>query len=390
MINWGAGLSHILFLTPAYPSPINPVTGIFIREHARAISLYHQVTVVHFTSTNQGNLTVNLIDDESLHLYRVTYPLPLISYTNLFNRWKALRSIYTDLKASGSPADLIHANIYTSSDLAYFVSRLDNLPVVLTEHSSAFPRNLVRGVRVMYYRFFMNRLNAILPVSQDLKMHLQRYKIQNTYQTISNTVDINRFHPGLSRIKNHDSKRILCVAMLFPVKGIHFLLHAFARLSEHLNKCTLWIVGEGPERQSLEELTRQLALQDRVIFWGLKDQDEISQMMREADTFVLTSKWETQSVSAIESMASGLAVVAPRTGGLPEIIQSFCGELFEPGNIADLVEKLRLVLDNEGKYPPEQISTYASREFSHASIGQKFSNIYSRVLEEFKQQNGDN
>ena len=347
------------------------------------------MTVVHITSTNQGNLTVNLIDDESLNLYRVTYPLPVISYTNIFNRWKVLRSIYTGLKASGSPVDLIHANIYTSSDLAYLVGRLGNLPVVLTEHSSAFPRNLVRGVRVMYYRFFMNRLNAILPVSQDLMMHLQRYKIQNTYQTISNTVDINRFHPGLTQIRSHDRRRVLCVAMLFPVKGIHFLLQAFAQLSEHLN-CELWIVGEGPERQSLEELTRQLTLQDRVIFWGLKNQDEISQMMRAADTFVLTSIWENQPMSAIESMACGLSVIAPRVGGLPEIIQPFCGELFEPGNIADIVEKLRLVLDNESKYPAEQISTYARREFSHTSIGLKFSNIYTRVLEEFKQHIVDN
>ena len=241
----------------------------------------------------------------------------------------------------------------------------------------------------MYYRFFMNRLNAILPVSQDLMMHLQRYKIQNTYQTISNTVDINRFHPGLTQIRNHDRRRVLCVAMLFPVKGIHFLLQAFAQLSEHLN-CELWIVGEGPERQSLEELTRQLTLQDRVIFWGLKNQDEISQMMRAADTFVLTSIWENQPMSAIESMACGLSVIAPRVGGLPEIIQPFCGELFEPGNIADIVEKLRLVLDNESKYPAEQISTYARREFSHTSIGLKFSNIYTRVLEEFKQHIVDN
>jgi hypothetical protein len=172
-------LSHILFLTPSYPDPVNPVSGVFIREHARAISLYHQLTVVHTTSTREEQLTIQPIEGDTFKVFRISYPITAYSKSNIIYRWKALYSIYNHLKASNSPVDLIHSNIYTSSDLAYLLSRIDHLPVVHSEHSSAFPRKLVSRSRAVYYRFFMNRLSAILPVSHDLIQHMQGFRIQN-------------------------------------------------------------------------------------------------------------------------------------------------------------------------------------------------------------------
>jgi glycosyltransferase involved in cell wall biosynthesis len=374
-------MAHVLFITHWYPAEDNPVNGVFIREHARAIALYHQVSIIHIQGISPVRPGIEKVLDENLTVYRLSYPRPILPKTGWLYRFLSTRRIFRELILAKNQPDIIHANIYSSSDLAYVFSRLYHLPALLSEHASVYPRNLLSTYQQSYYRFFMNRLRLIMPVSRDLQQHMQKAGFRGPFMVIPNAVDTTIFHPAArAQIDTRKPITILCVAMLQPVKGLGYLLEALASLRSKSINGRLWLAGEGPERQALQELAEKLQLSGQVSFLGLRSKAEIAELMREADLFCLTSIWENQPVALIEAMASGLPVEAPAVGGIPEIVSPDFGELFVPGDVGDLVDKLVYMIDHLEAYSASASAEYAAHTFSLQAIGRKFSAVYETML----------
>lgn len=141
-------------------------------------------------------------------------------------------------------------------------------------------------------------------------------------------VDPAKFNLPLGKIN------IIFVGRLDPVKNIDVLIRAMQALSSQLN-VQLLILGDGPQRNFLEQLTRDLHLSHCVRFIG--SQRNVEQWLTLADVFVLPSKWEGLGISALEAMAAGVPIVASRTTGLVDIIQDGkTGLLVTPGDVEGL------------------------------------------------------
>lgn len=374
-------MAHILFITHWYPTASNPVNGIFIREHARAAALFHKVSIIHILGINKASSLVAKVVDDSLTVYRLNYPEPVIPRTGWLYRFFGTRHIFQELIRTQNRPDLIHANVYSSSDLAYLLSKTFHCPAILSEHASVYPRNLLSGAQLSYYRYFMNKLGLIMPVSVDLQHHMENAGFQGPFKVIPNAVDTALFHPATSRPSTGEQPlTILHVAMLQPIKGSAYLLEAFALLKKKNINCVLWIVGDGPERQRLQELAEKLDIKPSVSFLGIRSKDEIADLMRQADVFALTSLWENQPVALIEAMASGLPVIAPAIGGVPEIVRPENGLLFEPGNVDNLVEKLSEMIAHLKDFSPAESARYAQVSFGLQAIGQQFADVYEQRL----------
>jgi L-malate glycosyltransferase len=121
----------------------------------------------------------------------------------------------------------------------------------------------------------------------------------------------------------------LVVAHLITWKGVDVALRAIALASP---SAKVWIVGTGPELDNLQRLARDLNLGSRVSFLG--EQQDVSPYMQGADCLICPSLWqEAMGFVNLEAMASGLPVVASRTGGIPElVINEATGLLVEPGD----------------------------------------------------------
>jgi len=133
------------------------------------------------------------------------------------------------------------------------------------------------------------------------------------------------------------------VARLSEEKGHHFLFEAFSRLVKEHSTCRLLVVGEGPLRAELEDHARRLGLDQHLIFTG--SQRDVPRHLSLIETFVLSSSRESFPLAAREAMAARKAVVAPRIGGVPEVVvHDETGYLFESGNVADLLGCLRSML----------------------------------------------
>jgi glycosyltransferase involved in cell wall biosynthesis len=125
------------------------------------------------------------------------------------------------------------------------------------------------------------------------------------------------------------------------------VLRAFRLLRDQGIDATLCMVGDGPERDQLEQLAGELRLMHDCLFAGY--QEDVGPFFAAFDAFVLPSANEGTPVTAIESLASGCPVVATRVGGVPDVVEEGVdGFMVEPGDLDALADRLaRLAADPE-------------------------------------------
>ncbi|MCH2164554.1 MAG: glycosyltransferase [Marinovum sp.] len=141
-------------------------------------------------------------------------------------------------------------------------------------------------------------------------------------------------------------QKLLFVGRLAAVKGVAVLLEALKPLIQDHPDVHLSLIGDGPERNGLEEQARALGLQDHVTFLGYRNQAEVADALAEHDLFVLPSFAEGVPVVLMEAMAAGRPVLTSRIAGVPELVDDgVSGLLVPPGNVdalgAALLELLK-------------------------------------------------
>ena len=140
---------------------------------------------------------------------------------------------------------------------------------------------------------------------------------------------------------------IICVGRLVPAKGQHILLKACSLLKRDGVQFHLIIIGEGPDRSSLEKFVARNDLREVVTFTGVLGQDKVRQQYDRADLFVLASFAEGVPVVLMEAMAKEIPVISTRITGIPELIQhGQDGLLATPGDAEDLASQILTLLNH--------------------------------------------
>jgi glycosyltransferase involved in cell wall biosynthesis len=166
------------------------------------------------------------------------------------------------------------------------------------------------------------------------------------------------------------SFKILAVSRLIEVKGVPYTIRAFARALPRMPGATLEVLGEGRLRAECGSLAAELGVADRIAFRGQVPAAEVERAMDRADLFVQHSVRASNDAedglpySIIEAAARGLAVVATRSGGIPEaVVDNETGILVEPtdeNRMADAMVELsqnpskRAALGSAGRRRAEQ------------------------------------
>lgn len=139
-------------------------------------------------------------------------------------------------------------------------------------------------------------------------------------------------------------RRVLFVGRLTTEKHVEVTLKAIQVLLPEFD-LVFDIVGGGDQRRNLEQTAHQLGIDQHVVFHGRTSEEELRAAYTAADVFVIASIAELQSIATMEAMASGLPIIAANAVALPHLVNDGeNGYLFDPGNVDDLVAKLRLVL----------------------------------------------
>jgi glycosyltransferase involved in cell wall biosynthesis len=146
---------------------------------------------------------------------------------------------------------------------------------------------------------------------------------------------------------------LLSVSRLERNKGYHILAEALARLRERLPARWRWLlVGQGKERQALEQQARDLGIAEHVSFAGKLDDTELHSLYEEVDLVVHPTLYEGSSLVTLEAMIHAKPIVASAAGGIPDkVFDGRNGYLTRPGDVDDLAAKISLALDARASWP---------------------------------------
>jgi len=377
----GSARLRVIFITFSYPSKENPIEAIFVREHAKAVSQYAEVTVLHSRPSIKPPKSLYQISDEiedNLRVVRVYYRQFRIPSLVLYSCGVIIGIRH--LRKQGFRPHLIHAHFFFAGLPSVLLGRLFRLPVIITEHWSGFPLGFLRTRGAIIAKFVMSRAQWVCPVSENLKEHIESYGIKARFKVIPNAVNTKIFFPNLKAVSRTDKKKLLFVGSLIPLKGIHYLLMALNIVRRQHRSFQLDIVGNGPHKTEYEEFSKGLGLEKEVYFHGLKTKEDVAIFMKQCDFLILPSIWENQPNVLIEAMACGKPVIATNVGGVPEIIKAESGLLIPPRNIHALAEAIGFMIKKHGSYDSSEIASYARERFGYAAVGLCLNNLYRKAL----------
>jgi len=370
-----------------YPTDAHPVEGIFIKEHAKAVSLYHNVTILYNEGADRGikglyTIKSDIFEDD-IRTIRVGHkylPVSKLRYGaylwSLFNEFRRL-------KRKGWIPDIIHAHVYPTGIPAVILGKIYSTPVIITEHWTAFVLKALHRLNKFQVRFAMNRAELILPVSNELEDAIRWYGVRNKFDIVPNAINTDLFSPVL-KVDNSDIKKILLVALISPQKGIPYLLGALAEIYKKRSDFILDIVGDGPNREEYRELSEKLGIGAIVNFHGIKTKREVAEFMQKCDFFVQPSLYETFGITFIEAMACGKPIIATDLPVLRDKIDADKGILVAPGDIMSLGSAIEFMFDHHSDFSPQVISDYVKKNFSYSAIGMKLDKIYNECINEYK------
>jgi glycosyltransferase involved in cell wall biosynthesis len=157
-------------------------------------------------------------------------------------------------------------------------------------------------------------------------------------------------------------------------------LQAAASLREHFPQVEFVLVGDGPLRSELERQAEDLKLAGQVHFIG--DQRDVPAVLASLDISVLPSASESLSNAILESMAAGVAVVASRVGGNPELVNHDRGILFTPDSVEELAAAIeKLLLDQAQRVAlGRNARRFAQANFTVEEMGKRYEELYTELL----------
>lgn len=303
--------------------------------------------------------------------------------------WNPIRNFF-DLchLIKAEKIQIIHTHGYRSNIIGLLASILLRVPIVTTVHGWT---NHTNSVKLYEYldRFFLRFFDKIIAVSDNIKNNLLNsriciHKIEKIYNTVNCEIVKSKISLNEVRKRFHLSqgdKLVGTIGRLSKEKGIDYLIKAGSEIIATYPDVKILIIGDGPERQNLEILAKQLRISDNVIFCGF--QKDVAEFYHLIDIVVLPSITEGLPMVLLEALTYSKPIVATRVGGIPEVItDGKTGILVEPQNPSRLAEGIIRILKN-----PEEAHRMASEgrklveeRFNSRDLGKKIEKIYQEVL----------
>lgn len=221
--------------------------------------------------------------------------------------WQRVRKLRKLIKKH--KPDCVLGMMTTASVLTVMAAKGLDCRVLVTEHTHPPFQKLPEAWQKLR-RWAYPQAQAVVALTHGTAAWIQEHIPGSKVVVIPNAVNwpLKNQEPMVPVPTKKDRLRLLAVGRLHPVKGFDLLIQAFALLAPYFPSWDLVIVGEGDERQALQQQIDQAALNDRIQLMGRVG--NMADWYQQSDMYVLSSRTEGLSNTLLEAMASGLPVVA--------------------------------------------------------------------------------
>lgn len=386
----------ILAFTNLYPNPYQPHRGTFNRQQFCALSRRHEVRVVSpIAWTDElvlryrrgralGSARREQVDGLTVDYPRYYFPPKILRRSYGACLLSSVRQTMESVVEEFRP-DLIYAAwVYPDGWAAVRLGKRFGLPVVVKAHGS----DVLQLAKVPQRRkgtiSALRGADAVFCVSRDLADKVAQHNVQpERIHIVYDGVDRTRFFPGdraeaRRRLELPESRNILFVGNLVPVKSVETLIEACGRLKAQGSPVHCRIVGDGPLRSSLQADIDARGLSDWVKLVGPISHRDLGDWFRAADAFVLPSRSEGLPCVLLEAAACGTPFVASRVGGIPEIARETSSLLTTPGDAAELATSIDRILQSPPSVERNDMAILRGLDETAAEISTLFDGVLAR------------
>ena len=278
-----------------------------------------------------------------------------------------------------------------------------NLPLVFTFHTQyreythyfPLPQDVIQGFLKdtvqSWLKDFMRKCQHIVIPSESMKEILIRdYGLQDHYTVIPTGIDLEPYQSvegnTLRASKRwQDDKVLVSIGRLAPEKNWETLLQAAASVYREHPDLRVVILGDGPEKAALQNLSAELGIAERVTFTGELPFAEVTVYLKAADLFGFSSVTETQGLVTMEAMAAGLPVVAVDASGTRDIVDDGKQGFLVPNNADALAASIENLIESPEKMRRFSIQALEkARTFDLKNMAKSLVNVYEKAIQEKK------
>ncbi len=386
---------HVLLTPSWYPQSPSDFVGSFFREQAMALQesglkvgvIAPQPLPLKGCIAGPHRKKGKVItDDQGVASYRHVYTnfcplLPRLRGGVFCNYGMRLFKSY--VADQGYP-DIVHAHsaLY-GGELAMQIKKRFRIPYVLTEHSTAFAFGKTKHLEMLLTAQIIAEAGARIAVSPSLADSMKSlFPSDVDWQVIPNVVSKAFTDCALpQRYKNGSEFRFINLSAMNPRKGLALLLEAFAAALQENPNIRLTLAGSGPQEPDLKALATRLNLNAAVHFCGQLSRDRAVTALAAADALVISSRYETFGVTAIEAMALGKPIVSTRCGGPESVIDETNGILVGSESVGSLANGLVEMAKGTRDYDPIKLRELCLQSYGTQAICESLKTVFSVVLD---------
>ena len=364
---------HVLFITSWFETPSRPTAGKAVKDLALALSRLGISVSIVFQSAEPlpAHFKSGEVD---------IFPLRSFSFSKwypVFNFWtlkKGIPFFNQYISKKGKP-DLIHVHSYAALALGYAINRKYKIPFIYTEHSSQIAQQKTGLIKKAIIKYFLSTCTTTIAVSEYLKKEMLR--LTPDVKIIPNTIDFEFFIPYGKRKNN----QLIMINLLTENKQVNKGIEAFTCWKSNHENAEMYIIGDGPERPSLQ----RLAEKERIHFLGELKESVWIEILQSSACLLLMSESETFGVVVLEALACHVPVICFDNGGVREIAKWIPDtnmlnilDSHASGNaIATSIEKS---IKNYSLPEAIKIREIIKSRFDYTSVAGKYSNLYNEIL----------
>lgn len=288
-----------------------------------------KITYLINDKPNKEELKMAIREKKIINIFKEGFKSLKILYLKRSRNIKAIRNTYSDY--------IITTRVFHNRLVGYYA--FDNITKIATEHNfhndnKKYIRNVINSIRGFDY---------FIVVSDSLRKFYENKIGKTKCVYIPNVID-----ELPDKISKLISKNIITIGRLSPEKGQKDLIDVFKLVNKELPKTKLYIVGDGSLKEELREYTKNLKLQDNIIFTGFLDEKGKEKYILDSSLFVLPSYTESFGLVLIEAMSYGLPCIAfDSSDGAKELLKDNVGILIKDRNKDKMAETIIKLLNNK-------------------------------------------